>query len=171
MGSSLLARGISENINNVHSVFRLIPAGAGHIFSTQLRRKTHSAHPRWRGAYAVGEAPFDARKGSSPLARGICRSRRWKNSTRRLIPAGAGHIKPSHPATWTPAAHPRWRGAYGCPTTLPPLANGSSPLARGILIIIHGDFRMHRLIPAGAGHMLDDLHLQQDSARFTFNSE
>lgn len=27
------------------------------------------------------------------------------------------------------------------------------------------------LIPAGAGHMLDDLHLQQDSAHFTFNSE
>ena len=70
-----------------------------------------------------------------------------------------------------PEAHPRWRGAHLKDIYSDVFLAGSSPLARGTSPQRLGCAPRIGLIPAGAGHILDDLHLQQDSAHFTFNSE
>ena len=70
-----------------------------------------------------------------------------------------------------PSAHPRWRGAHEQKRRLLQAVVGSSPLARGTSDEVVKLVGAGGLIPAGAGHMLDDLHLQQDRAHSTFNSE
>ena len=110
-----------------------------------------AAHPRWRGAHVEGGVIGDVDNG--------------------LIPAGAGHIHEKLEDARTGRAHPRWRGAHCHLSQSEIERSGSSPLARGTSTRVFHPAPRRGLIPAGAGHILDDLHLQQDSAHFTFNSE
>ena len=156
-GSSPLARGISRLPSCRCTGWRLIPAGAGHIPSCQTLCRTTQAHPRWRGAYVHADGVAGRSVGSSPLARGIFTEVLKKRFTKRLIPAGAGHmtVSASSPPGWQ--AHPRWRGAYFNTKLFQRTLHGSSPLARGIFYNLAFALPHGGLIPAGAGHMITRL--------------
>ena len=89
--------------------------------------------------------------GSSPLARGLpdhCLDGRLNP---RIIPARAGFTPRScAPAPGT-ADHPRSRGVYLEPERVEFLAEGSSPLARGLPEADRSRRREGRIIPARAG--------------------
>ena len=95
--------------------------------------------------------------GSSPLARGLRRSRPRRSTIRRIIPARAGFTSRPLPSPSRAGDHPRSRGVYLTTICLCPAAGGSSPLARGLR-----DERDHLgqregIIPARAGftmHMI-----------------
>ena len=92
--------------------------------------------------------------GSSPLARGLLRSRRSSDDNRRIIPARAGFTSVSvHPHRES-GDHPRSRGVY-CPNwSRHASCPGSSPLARGLPFFdLVGDL-VDRIIPARAGFTL-----------------
>ncbi len=55
-------------------------------------------------------------------------------------------------ATPPPTVHPRWRGEHPLMATINPWKRGSSPLARGTLVLTRGDGLPRRFIPAGAGN-------------------
>ena len=94
------------------------------------------------------------RPGSSPLARGTRGLCVLKYPLVRLIPARAGNTLFICSHTPSTAAHPRSRGEhhfthYGCRRD-----RGSSPLARGTLLLVLADALLSRLIPARAGNTL-----------------
>ena len=130
-GSSPLARGGLPADAHDHAQRRLIPAGAGRTENVDQRVIGTGAHPRWRGEDRLGGDFFLTGPGSSPLARGGPARPAESSARRRLIPAGAGrtdrhpHRRPAGPA------HPRWRGEDRFTPSSVPVANGSSPLARG----------------------------------------
>ncbi len=109
----------------------LIPAGAGRTGRVALEPPREGAHPRWRGADAVGIVAGVLGKGSSPLARGGHLSIAEAVGLIGLIPAGAGRTGHVQGHQQGRPAQPRWRGA-DVPDPWAYLAEeGSSPLARG----------------------------------------
>ena len=91
------------------------------------------------------------RVGSSPLARGLPRQRRHPRPRRRIIPARAGFTS-TRRLTITPTwDHPRSRGVYSGGRSSPRPRRGSSPLARGLRLILTRIFGGRRIIPARAG--------------------
>ena len=135
-GSSPLARGIFEQRSSRSLRSRLIPAGAGHLRRNPRAEAATRAHPRWRGAYKLPPEFDYGEWGSSPLARGILVCQLLSPVLSRLIPAGAGHMQHPQPMWLLLRAHPRWRGAYATAASSATSAGGSSPLARGICLMI-----------------------------------
>ena len=130
-GSSPLARGLRVHHVLVCCSARIIPARAGFTLDHFQSPPPLTDHPRSRGVYDGLPASIRAECGSSPLARGLLRS--------RVTCWGRG---------WD---HPRSRGVYvGLPAGLLRWM-GSSPLARGLLL----PGPRHRpgpgIIPARAG--------------------
>ena len=150
-GSSPLTRGAP----GVHLIgglnTRLIPAHAGSTRRAPHRWTQHQAHPRSRGEHDVGWIGEDGMAGSSPLTRGA----RWvyvsKETAARLIPAHAGSTPYLCQITCVPSAHPRSRGEHHRICRRWFNAFGSSPLTRGALVIVEGEWWERRLIPAHAG--------------------
>ena len=89
--------------------------------------------------------------GSSPLARGLQLGLQLPGRGGGIIPARAGFTfrKPSF--THLRRDHPRSRGVYFCFDAEVLGAEGSSPLARGLLIAIYVHNQDERIIPARAG--------------------
>ena len=112
-----------------------------------------AAHPRSRGEHFLSVWVFCMASGSSPLARGTSHNRVLARFAARLIPARAGNIASSLSTLKALAAHPRSRGEHplflGCRISL----IGSSPLARGTLLVSSAIRLTLRLIPARAGNM------------------
>ena len=102
---------------------------------------------------AIAERP-------SPLARGIRPSTLPRLLSDGIIPACAGHTGQSHLHTAYQRDHPRLRGAYFHKDWTSEKYLGSSPLARGILELGVGFVADMGIIPACAGHTLDDLERQ-----------
>ncbi len=70
----------------------------------------------------------------------------------RFIPAGAGNTSRRSSGHIYEPVHPRWRGEHALPKLNARVAHGSSPLARGTLVL-PGRLRARvRFIPAGAGN-------------------
>ena len=69
-GSSPLARGTRCAVSGARGWCRLIPARAGNTAHLLPHRLARSAHPRSRGEHIVFFRVSNARRGSSPLARG-----------------------------------------------------------------------------------------------------
>ena len=93
----------------------------------------------------------EAARGSSPLARGLPDQVLQARVRRRIIPARAGFT--NRRATPPPPGrdHPRSRGVYHPRGQHPCCPAGSSPLARGLHLVVHA-LRQHvRIIPARAG--------------------
>ena len=90
--------------------------------------------------------------GSSPLARGTLA--RFTNQTvrLRLIPARAGNTPGQTLANALDPAHPRSRGEHTFQVLALIVSSGSSPLARGTLLVSAIVARKSRLIPARAGN-------------------
>ena len=69
----------------------------------------------------------------------------------RIIPARAGFTPPCDPDIPSSEDHPRSRGVYSPSRRFSVSITGSSPLARGLLLLISQIFASGRIIPARAG--------------------
>ena len=111
-GSSPLARGLPRPRGAVARRFRIIPARAGFTGGLGRPRSCPRDHPRSRGVYAVSAAPPNAAKGSSPLARGLRRTKTLEDFRTRIIPARAGFTCGRCRCGPGSGDHPRSRGVY-----------------------------------------------------------
>ena len=99
-----------------------------------------------------------AKRGSSPLARGLPSVSALSCLPARIIPARAGFTPDGPRLTAGGGDHPRSRGVY-LPLTHPhPPSTGSSPLARGLPRALTRTIRLCRIIPARAGFTLCTCH-------------
>ena len=150
-GSSPLARGGQRRAGNVAVGQGLIPAGAGRTSGRAARVPLSRAHPRWRGADSFLQSQRFLSWGSSPLARGGLPVHPLQAVTTGLIPAGAGRTLSRPETSRGFGAHPRWRGADQHSLVTTCHDPGSSPLARGGLVLRVARPLADGLIPAGAG--------------------
>ena len=150
-GSSPLARGLHHAGEPVGVDLGIIPARAGFTRLPRRGPNLRGDHPRSRGVYGPLRARFGPESGSSPLARGLPARPSGGGVHRGIIPARAGFTTAcgGH-ARWR-ADHPRSRGVYLSRPHRTQGANGSSPLARGLLIPAGAPPGVPRIIPARAG--------------------
>ena len=153
-GSSPLARGLLLPSLRAIGEVRIIPARAGFTRSRRRADPGPQDHPRSRGVYLLAHPAPSQADGSSPLARGLRKPAWGYGKWGRIIPARAGFTPEGVSSKRLPGDHPRSRGVYkskrwGAPTNL-----GSSPLARGLLMVLVPLGRRFRIIPARAGFTL-----------------
>ena len=170
-GSSPLARGLRHRRHRTPAAPRIIPARAG--FTSvwgvdQLPPRIIPAragftpgsprspimprdHPRSRGVYATRIWVVSAMSGSSPLARGLLIEITPHVVPLRIIPARAGFTTAPGIQAMLEADHPRSRGVYSLPAEVRRVAEGSSPLARGLRAGLGCESPSSRIIPARAG--------------------
>ena len=150
-GSSPLARGLHCDAHRPQARARIIPARAGFTASRARIACASSDHPRSRGVYCAGNAWVRACAGSSPLARGLPPRPRTPSPSAGIIPARAGFTSAQAGGVIVQGDHPRSRGVYTAPPTLPASRGGSSPLARGLRGLEGAGPLQRRIIPARAG--------------------
>mgnify|MGYP000977896295 CR=1 FL=1 len=150
-GSSPLARGLRPGAGGVVGVDGIIPARAG--FTGRVRRTggCNQDHPRSRGVYKLLPLILTPGRGSSPLARGLPHVGINSASGSRIIPARAGFTAYNIAGNNIATDHPRSRGVYYPQSTDMVDRNGSSPLARGLLIRVEIKYCQAGIIPARAG--------------------
>ena len=151
LGSSPLARGLLRRGQNTLLCVRIIPARAGFTCAARRTSSERWDHPRSRGVYpTIGTRRIED-AGSSPLARGLPRPCSLMTDPERIIPARAGFTRGRHRKDGHPPDHPRSRGVYPGLRGEPGSSQGSSPLARGLLVEGVGDGGEPGIIPARAG--------------------
>ena len=150
-GSSPLARGLPCLCLFVRLFDGIIPARAGFTWAAGAARTRRRDHPRSRGVYRRRPAHLRYGPGSSPLARGLLRSRAAGLVAGGIIPARAGFTSSLNCPGPGTSDHPRSRGVYWWRAAAMAVWRGSSPLARGL----HEDARTMDpapgIIPARAG--------------------
>ena len=135
-------------------ILRIIPALAGNTRSWYAQLLDPGDHPRSRGEYGAWARYHTGTDGSSPLSRGIQPRALLRQRPGRIIPALAGNtMSLPMPLPWVPD-HPRSRGEYNLIVLSPQIAQGSSPLSRGILRERCCRVQLSRIIPALAGNTL-----------------
>ena len=150
-GSSPLARGLQCGIPTGPHHGRIIPARAGFTPSAGHRAARGEDHPRSRGVYVLARVHKLAGTGSSPLARGLRGLLDLHEQVVGIIPARAGFTS-RRPWRRPPGRdHPRSRGVYETMDADSIPKSGSSPLARGLPIILPRIEDGDRIIPARAG--------------------
>ena len=151
VGSSPLARGLLVPVRHPQHPTRIIPARAG--FTCWLDRESRRLpdHPRSRGVYVTSRPCMTVSSGSSPLARGLRSGIPLGRAQQWIIPARAGFTPSAQPPRMQRRDHPRSRGVYWSDASLYPDGGGSSPLARGLLLLLIFSLRSVRIIPARAG--------------------
>ena len=150
-GSSPLARGLPRMRSSAVASTRIIPARAGFTTDFPTFALTNKDHPRSRGVYLFSEHFDMMTGGSSPLARGLRRSRTAVRRRTRIIPARAGFTGGDSESYCGCRDHPRSRGVYSRTSLRVVTMGGSSPLARGLPSQDRGRRRPRRIIPARAG--------------------
>ena len=150
-GSSPLARGLPQEPPQGAGGFRIIPARAGFTAVNNLAGRVRRDHPRSRGVYFPGRSLLTGSIGSSPLARGLPCGATCPYRCHRIIPARAGFTACGRVRRSLLADHPRSRGVYPSIACLAQSDQGSSPLARGLLIGDSACGGAGRIIPARAG--------------------
>ena len=170
-GSSPLARGLHDPADSGFVPVGIIPARAGFTSSTTTGTSSPGDHPRSRGVYATTTCTAALIPGSSPLARGLRPRQQLGGQRPGIIPARAGFTGPSHRCATRRRDHPRSRGVYSgrsarrrgpsdhprsrgvyftsSHTFLMPV--GSSPLARGLPMVVDDNPSDPGIIPARAG--------------------
>ena len=108
-------------------------------------------HPRSRGVYPPRTGTSSPTPGSSPLARGLPERRGDYLRSIGIIPARAGFTTGSRREGGSRTDHPRSRGVYLGGGVRLHLAEGSSPLARGLLSFHSHPVKSDGIIPARAG--------------------
>ena len=133
-GSSPLARGLRTDPDGGAADTRIIPARAGFTSLDPWVISRRKDHPRSRGVYPQLGFGTNITDGSSPLARGLpfCEAR--QNARVRIIPARAGFTAFRPRRHERARDHPRSRGVYWAWCLREVNAEGSSPLARGLLV-------------------------------------
>ena len=152
VGSSPPSRGIYAPCRGGFPRRGTIPALAGNTWGRRPRTRRAADHPRSRGEYKKLNPPGWLLPGSSPLSRGILFSPQTFGNRLRIIPALAGNTLPMTGVGVVGWDHPRSRGEYGIVPPVRQLQTGSSPLSRGIPILIYNSLSSIRIIPALAGN-------------------
>ena len=129
----------------------IIPARAGFTGLRPVLAALAGDHPRSRGVYRSSARARCARRGSSPLARGLLDDTGDSTVAGGIIPARAGFTRVGHRPGPEGGDHPRSRGVYPVGGGDPPFAVGSSPLARGLPAAGSGQWPGSGIIPARAG--------------------
>ena len=150
-GSSPLARGLLVGVLTGVVAFRIIPARAGFTAGRRARRRPAGDHPRSRGVYDDACGGPGVSGGSSPLARGLRRQQGRRRRRSRIIPARAGFTVRDRPGGRGWGDHPRSRGVYLMGMGVRVMADGSSPLARGLRAAALSNDPATGIIPARAG--------------------
>ena len=150
-GSSPLARGLRQDGLARHGSPGIIPARAGFTRGPRRAGRRNRDHPRSRGVYAAVVCVLILAIGSSPLARGLHKTRTGLVEKIGIIPARAGFTSTSTGASGGTRDHPRSRGVYGVYRYDETWKVGSSPLARGLLGDDEDDVGLRGIIPARAG--------------------
>ncbi len=151
VGSSPHARGKQTYPRSRSGRSGLIPACAGKTVLFALGGGGGRAHPRMRGENTCGQPSSVSTHGSSPHARGKRHRHGFLFRIGRLIPACAGKTLLHRRRNRARGAHPRMRGENFTHPRISCDARGSSPHARGKLLIRNEDWDVCRLIPACAG--------------------
>ena len=133
---------------------RFIPAGAGNTAHPSEPIQYPSVHPRRRGEHLSGRLHVVIKAGSSPQARGTLIISPVLVGWSRFIPAGAGNTLAARRRWLSMSVHPRRRGEHLSGRLHVVIKAGSSPQARGTLIISPVLVGWSRFIPAGAGNTL-----------------
>ena len=136
MGSSPLARGLLARLAADKAVVGIIPARAGFTAFPQRTLIEQWDHPRSRGVYKPGFTSLVDVKGSSPLARGLPHRGVIDVTIHGIIPARAGFTILLILICRWPRDHPRSRGVYPGRWAAMFLISGSSPLARGLPLML-----------------------------------
>ena len=150
-GSSPLARGLRHSCGTHSPCFRIIPARAGFTEHFDVMTGFAKDHPRSRGVYSLGATKADGETGSSPLARGLLDDSFSATVRARIIPARAGFTREVREMLEKLGDHPRSRGVYAVVEVRDEIAQGSSPLARGLRLRAIPRSLGFRIIPARAG--------------------
>ena len=150
-GSSPLARGLHQCLGVGVDDVGIIPARAGFTGRSTRCPSGRRDHPRSRGVYGPSGPWRTCPAGSSPLARGLRRLTRTGFVYRRIIPARAGFTGASGGLGDHGPDHPRSRGVYAYTDALRGVDAGSSPLARGLLVLAALALPAMGIIPARAG--------------------
>ena len=130
---------------------RIIPARAGFTYRRVNTKGQAQDHPRSRGVYSAALRNRSPSGGSSPLARGLPPTRSETPARKRIIPARAGFTGHQDSGPHDPEDHPRSRGVYVQVLFTLVRVRGSSPLARGLLVVLVIVESCGRIIPARAG--------------------
>ena len=156
-GSSPLARGLHGSVFPYPWPGRIIPARAGFTYRRMSLPFYRRDHPRSRGVYHLTSKRENAVAGSSPLARGLRAVEEDDGEQARIIPARAGFTLRRHAQGRHGPDHPRSRGVYAAQVGSVGLIVGSSPLARGLLLVLPEAGLGGGIIPARAGFTLGRL--------------
>ena len=151
-GSSPRARGTPVQGDARAARERIIPARAGNTTAYAAPPAAPPDHPRARGEHVHGYSSSGWCGGSSPRARGTPTIYRRTTHNPRIIPARAGNTRAPSPAFPAVADHPRARGEHEGQTLEEIGAAGSSPRARGTLVLVAIGRPPPRIIPARAGN-------------------
>ena len=151
VGSSPLARGLRRVGWVTRRVRRIIPARAGFTAGRCRGGARGWDHPRSRGVYVILPDHVRLEGGSSPLARGLHRPVKATRALGRIIPARAGFTRRSRTRHRPARDHPRSRGVYDYGSNRCSRGVGSSPLARGLLVLVLRSIEVIGIIPARAG--------------------
>ena len=150
-GSSPLARGLPPGVPGPEFRGWIIPARAGFTRSSTHVITGAEDHPRSRGVYAWGAPGMSGPVGSSPLARGLLVAEEGLGGEGRIIPARAGFTTTAIQQGGLVGDHPRSRGVYLTKRAGVEPRLGSSPLARGLHVILSATTEGGGIIPARAG--------------------
>ena len=156
-GSSPHARGTRSVFKTVLHRDRFIPACAGNANWRFRARCVGTVHPRMRGERGKCSRCPHVQRGSSPHARGTHLNGTHNPEKLRFIPACAGNAARADGRPGLVSVHPRMRGERWTPPLLMPPSVGSSPHARGTLMVHAVHLGQIRFIPAcagNAGHMV-----------------
>ena len=151
-GSSPHARGTRLPAIADAGCHRFIPACAGNAGRRSAIDVRFPVHPRMRGERAFRSDCGALAGGSSPHARGTLRQPCNVAPGGRFIPACAGNARPSCGSRPRRTVHPRMRGERLTSVTRLGGLVGSSPHARGTLMVPRGLVFVGRFIPACAGN-------------------
>ena len=148
-------RGILFPIEFTFLHIGIIPAHAGHTRRTLPLHGCARDHPRTCGAYYRQCYNVHVPWGSSPHMRGIHAARKATRREGGIIPAHAGHTIRFAAQDIAARDHPRTCGAYLQTCGSASADTGSSPHMRGILSKLLHITADTGIIPAHAGHTVD----------------
>ena len=126
----------------------------GELAVSFSRLLIRSVHPRLRGELHVSSSVGMVPSGSSPLARGTPDYEHIGRRKNRFIPACAGNSNARVVYPYGLLVHPRLRGELHSSTISWVDQRGSSPLARGTLLLVTYLLNAGRFIPACAGNSI-----------------
>ena len=135
-GSSPHARGAPGGFQLLDILRGIIPACAGSTGAVPLVRRASRDHPRMRGEHCTWKWQTARSTGSSPHARGAPVRRPQMANHRGIIPACAGSTTFPIVRSSLVGDHPRMRGEHTTAAAHTRYGTGSSPHARGALMLV-----------------------------------